>query len=240
MEAYLASQTDLGVDTVTNALDFNKLNEKKTKLVEALLVSSSLLSKFSSSDLLFKSVDSIIKNSNRIPSLRTQAYLTLGSLVNLASKNEIDYNKSLELLLNQNNQNIKDYNLRLVYLESLKNTKLANDYLTRIYNFKNSAKLLLSALKYIDSINDERLLTSDLLRDLLIIFDDSSIKEELRVEALNLILDKYENSIAARDSPLLENILIKVFKQNDKTSKEFKFFCQQLIWNKMKSNLEFE
>ena len=126
-------------------------------------------------------------------------------------------------------------------MESLKNTKLANEYLTNIDNFKSSAKLLLSSLKYMDSLHDNEIFSNnDLLKNLTILFQDSKVKEELRLEILNLILDKYESAITFTDSPLLENILIKLFKNSDKTTTEFKYYCQQLILNKIKSNPKFE
>ena len=158
--------------------------------------------------------------------IKTQSFLTLGSLINLAAQNNLQSDKSLDLLLNQNKQVTRDYNAKLTYLEALKNTKNEKcfKYVSKIEDFKNSAKLSLSILKYLD---------------LIIIFDDKKLREELRIEALIVILNKYTELLENNDSPLLENILRVLFIENSKTTKEFKFFCQQLIWNKIQTNQQF-
>lgn len=172
--------------------------------------------------------------------IKTQSFLTLGSLINLAAQNNLQSDKSLDLLLNQNKQVTRDYNAKLTYLEALKNTKNEKcfKYVSKIEDFKNSAKLSLSILKYLDSLSPN-LLDINLLKDLIIIFDDKKLREELRIEALNVILNKYTELLANNDSPLLENILRVLFIENSKTTKEFKFFCQQLIWNKIQTNQQF-
>lgn len=172
--------------------------------------------------------------------IKTQSFLTMGSLINLAAQNNLQSDKSLDLLLNQNKQVTRDYNAKLTYLEALKNTKNEKcfKYVSKIEDFKNSAKLSLSILKYLDSLS-QNLLDINLLKDLIIIFDDKKLREELRIEALNVILNKYTELLANNDSPLLENILRVLFIENSKTTKEFKFFCQQLIWNKIQTNQQF-
>jgi len=246
IEAYIASQTESGLESVKKSLDIVNLikKENKPKLIQTFLTSVSLLSKFSTPDL-FNILESTISNKS-ITSINSQAHLALGSLVNLASTNNI-YNdkieKSFNYLIEKNNEKtLKDLNAKLVYMESLKNTRLLDsfDYVKNIENFKNSSKIILSILKYFDSL-DVSNFNESLLKDLLVIFFDNKMREEIRIETLGIILDKYSHLLSSIDSPILENILHKIFIQKDKSiSKEFTYYCQQIIWNKSKSNQLFK
>ena len=59
--------------------------------------------------------------------------------------------------------------------------------------------------------------------------------EEVRIEALSMIMDKFMFFLLAENSPTLENIFI-VLSENSKSTKEFIYFCQQIIFNKFKEN----
>jgi len=246
IEAFIASQTEPSFIAVTKAFNLEKspLDDKNVNFIEKFLVSSQLLSKLSTTTHL-DVVENIAKNSKFLPNdIQTKGYLTLGSLVNLASFNatlKSRAEKSLDLIMKQTKQTaIKDTNTKLVFLESLKNTKHPKcfDEMKKLNEFKN-AKLALSALKYLNSLN-ESMFEKEFLNDLISILNDKKIRDELRIEALNIILDKFTDLLVADDSPLLENIFRKLFKEREKkTSKEFVYFCQQLIWNKIKSNQQF-
>ena len=247
IEAYIASQTKPSFVAVAKALKLEQsfLDENNLNLIEKFLVSSQLLSKLSLSTHL-DVVENIAKNSKLLPNdIQFKGFLTLGSLVYLSSFNSKLTSKaeqSLDLILNQTKQTvIKDTNTKLAFLESLKNTRHPTCFeeITKFNDFK-SAKLQLSALKYFINSLNESFFDKELLNNLLSIVYDKNMRDELRIEALNIILDKYSDLLVANDSPLLENIFRKIFKEKEKkTSKEFVFFCQQLVWSKIKSNKQF-
>ncbi len=70
-------------------------------------------------------------------------------------------------------------------------------------------------------------------------YDSDQYSEEVRIEALSMLMDKFTDLIVPEDSPILANLLITLFKpagQSKQPSKEFIHFCQQVVLNKMKEN----
>lgn len=82
----------------------------------------------------------------------------------------------------------------------------------------------------------------DLFEQFLKIFynDDKKYTEEVRLEALWIIVNTYMDLLESNDSPILENIIRTLFDSKLNTTKEFLFFCQQLLLTKKHQNAQFK
>jgi len=69
-------------------------------------------------------------------------------------------------------------------------------------------------------------------------YDADKYSEEVRIEALNMLMDKFMDFILPEDSPILTNILISLLKpkRQDKQSKELVKYCKKIVLNKMYEN----
>lgn len=70
--------------------------------------------------------------------------------------------------------------------------------------------------------------------------DEKYYSEEVRLEAIWIIVSNYMDLLTPNDSPLLENIIGTLFDSKQNTSREFLFFCQQLLLTKKHQNDQFK
>jgi len=99
---------------------------------------------------------------------------------------------------------------------------------------QSSPQLAMSALNYID--NSRESLNDSVLTKLLVLYYNKKNSDESRLEALSVLLNRFEHLLIENDSPILENILHSLFKAK---SKDFLFYGQQLLKNKINSNHKF-
>jgi hypothetical protein len=181
---------------------------------------------------------------------QNRAILAIGSLICLlpdVEKKSVE--ETITTFINKVNNTKTDKNFVKecpIYLEALKNSKhpMCMNFMEKFWDLNSkisdSSRLTLTALNYLKTNykpSDQRL-----LHKLLAIFYDSEKKytEEVRIETLSLILDKFMPVINSNDSPILENIFRSLYDDESKPSKEFVHFCQRIIFNQMAKSLEFK
>ena len=256
VEAYLAALTDLSVETLSKLTrikyldtDDQPLSDYLSQLLNSILISSSLSTRPSLK--LLNEIIKVYNNENKMTvfDIKEKAALSYGSLVDLlysnAETNDSSYaDNYLNQIKQQYNSCVFD-DCRVKCLQSLKNSKLDESF-GLIQNRENCLGLnqtCLFALKSMDNFRKE-LFTADLLNRLLSIFFnfEGNVNSELRLEALNLVLDKYIEIVNNESSPILLNILLKLQEESLKERKndEFRFYCQRLITQKMQNNPKFK
>ena len=250
IEIYLAAQTDASIKSLSMYLELNNLKDreslfetKTSNLIQDMLLSASITPR--TSQLLFDYVLKIFSDGQKISvmDIKEKSALTIGSLAYLMQiYGNIDINSkkledSLNLLIKQQEISKSDES-KLIYFESLKNSQ-HHSILERLYNinFKiNSTKIALSALKYLHKVEK---LPQIWLRKLIEIFQNKESPEELRIEALELIFEKFNTEVVQNDSPILENIFYDLSDEDSESSYEFDAFCIRLILNYMKNDPSF-
>ena len=251
IEAYASSLTKPALTALERELELNKLEtkgfllkEETADLIEHLLITSSLATH--SSAELTNILLNLLKNHKQIPitDIKEKIVLTLGSLIHLEltktpTRNENLIDEAIGKIIDSNH-NLKSSSLpesKLAYMEALKNSHHSKcfDYMIQQFeHLQSSPPLAMSALNFID--NSRESLADSVLAKLLVIFYNKKNSDESRLEALAVSLNRFEHLLIEKDSPILENILRSLFKAK---SKEFLFYGQQLLKNKINSNNKF-
>lgn len=243
LEIYTAAQTTASLNSLSKniGLDSNEIliDSKKSKLIEEFLVSSSLTSH--PDQEYYNKVLNILQNENKITifDIKEKASLALGSLVYLLKQNEANFTKLLldRIKLCSNQECI------LNVVESFRNSKIPQSFevLSNLENCKNFSLVCVHSLKALNTF-EQVYFDLKLFEQLLQIFYnfEELYPSEVRVEALNLIFNKYFEDLIESPSILL-NILFtlqnRIYKL--KSNDEFVYYSQRLINQKMKNNLEF-
>lgn len=251
VQVILNAQTKPSMNALKSILDIsswsqvNGVSQQTVNVIEDLIVSSQLLTK--SSNEFLKIIMEIHDNHQTIPipEIEARSILAVGSLLSLGTENysEETYKKALNKITNKLFDFNKDYP---VYMEALKNSNHHECFQTLVKTIKStsSSKLTLAALQYIgQNIQRKQIgVPDDLFEQFLKIFynDDKKYTEEVRLEALWIIVNTYMDLLESNDSPILENIIRTLFDSKLNTTKEFLFFCQQLLLTKKHQNAQFK
>jgi hypothetical protein len=132
-------------------------------------------------------------------------------------------------------QSEKNEDKRVVLIETLKNSGLEEslDAIKDADLCQNQTNACFYSLKALHNFNKEKF-DQHLLNRLLYLFYDSRVSNELRLEALNLIFDKYDSILEEQNDVILENILVQILQEMrmKKPNKEFLFYAKRLLVDK--------
>lgn len=254
VEVLTSAQTPSSLNTLKSYLEFGALNSSTetpdfriASLVEDYLLSGALTTRLN--DEQFKVIDLILEHSHKFFSdqVKERAILALGSLVSKTNEPHYMFKMSKSL------RNCKSDECRVVYLESLRNSKsrLALDtivgFLDVFCELESSPSEIAcyQALKSMNSFNSGLFLENEnrLVATLLKIFynkEKSSYSTETRIEALNILFDKYLTRVEESYSSTLLNILVTIKQEIESSNStlfqrnEFANYCIKLLNQKAK------
>lgn len=231
LEAYLSSGVDQALSSISKALNIDNLktddrllNIKESKFIEEFLFSCSLMSHQSlKANQLIRIVNS---NWNKLTNfdIKEKTMLALGSHSDQEFKFEIK---------NQTSQ-CKSESCKITLIESAKNSKsnLVEELVLNNINSNCSKQPLvcLISIKALDYLDIEK--RNDIFYLLFEIFSTNSLDIGLRVEALNVLVDKY-SSLLINSEAVFQNFMFTIqleIKKYLKTN-EFLIYTRKLIFN---------
>ena len=254
IEVYIASESISALNNLVETFNINKLSEatenfyldhKKSKQIEDILFASSLTDQ--NTIQLYKIVSSIFKYTNKILSneLKIKSALTLGNLASLLEGTSTE--QSYLKLMTDNLEKCETIECKTIFLESLENSKLKKSFeileavLIKNCDVTSKGNLCYSILKSFNSFDTIHFQSStQLFNRLLEIFHNhkNSYSMEIRIESLNILLDKYLQKIEETYMSNFLNILITLSKEkpNEHNKKsEFLYYSFKLIEEKIKN-----
>lgn len=257
IEVFSAANTDTTIDAIEETLDLHKSKKdqmvdiKNSKYINDFLISSSLVTKYNCN--LYNLILETFTHNDKIPiiDIKDKVTLALGSMVSLVkqkqnNKSEYSITKNFLSTINQEMKSCSNENCKIKYVESIKNSKLSYSVpeLMESYKCLNSLKyknLCVFFLKSMFNFRNEHF-TGEILKNLLIIFYNEEVSTDLRIESLNLILDKYMNVVESESeiSPVLLNIILTLKKsmKANKNADEFSYYAKRLLLQKAKNNIK--
>lgn len=255
IELFSAAQSNTSLESIQKSLKFDQLNDGSdlsisdskatTQLIEEFLTSTSLTTHPNLNHL--KTVLDIFNNDNRIQSfdIKQKATLTLGSLISLISEPEA---RAYIKLIATEMENCETIECKFFYLEAIKNSRTTASFeiILEMFNVKclkgDKKKLCVYLARLMRSYGKENFRQDlTLLRKLLEIFYnfDSIYVSDLRMESLNILIEKYD---IIEDRSLLENVLNTLYleyRKMDKAEHEFLFYSQRYILQKIENDHNF-
>jgi hypothetical protein len=243
----VASQTNASIDAVVEALGLRAtqmvndmfLDSKNEKHLDNLLISSALVTHTNIAllDDLFR----LMKLEKNVPILgiKEKASLALGALINSYDLSDDEKISEFVDMMVKWKQNERSEDKQVVLIETLKNSGLekALDTIKEEDLCRNRTSTCLYSLKALGDFNKQKF-DQHLLNRLLYLFYDSSVSNELRLEALNLVFDKYDWISNEQNDVIFENILIQIQQEMrmKKPNKEFLFYAKRLLTDKAAKN----